>query len=157
VSRHVYSRYPSTEDTTETVLLSAHYDSRGSFGSVRAPGGNDDGSGTVGLLAIARTIKRLGIKFRSNVELVVFAGEEQGLLGSRHYARTSVVLRVFRIVTLYNFSIEEMREADRNLTLMIQADMIAYHEPGEPQQLGLPETYVSPSCVAFVPQHSSRL
>ena len=87
------------EDTTETVLLSAHYDSRGSFGSVRAPGGNDDGSGTAGLLAIARTIKRLGIKFRSNVELVAFAGEEQGLLGSGQYARTSVVLRVFRIVT----------------------------------------------------------
>ena len=99
MSRHVYSRYPSIEDTNETVLISAHYDSRGSFGSVRAPGGNDDGSGTVGLLAIARTIKRLGIKFRSNVELIAFAGEEQGLLGSRHYARTFVVLRVFRIVT----------------------------------------------------------
>ena len=99
MSRHVHSRYPSIEDTTETVLLSAHYDSRGSFGSVRAPGGNDDGSGTAGILAIARTIKRLGIKFRSNVELVAFAGEEQGLLGSWHYARTSVVLRVFRIVT----------------------------------------------------------
>lgn len=99
VTTHVYSRYPSVEDTTETVLLSAHYDSRGSFGSVRAPGGNDDGSGTVGLLAIARTIKRLGIKFRSNVELVAFAGEEQGLLGSQHYARTSVVLHVFRILT----------------------------------------------------------
>jgi hypothetical protein len=47
-------------------------------------------------LAIARTIKRLGVKFRSNVELVLFAGEEQGLLGSQHYARTSVGLRVFR-------------------------------------------------------------
>lgn len=93
--RHVYSRYPSTEETTETVLISAHYDSRGSFGSVRAPGGNDDGSGTVGLLAIARTIKRLGIRFRSNVELVAFAGEEQGLFGSNYYASTSVELRVF--------------------------------------------------------------
>jgi Zn-dependent M28 family amino/carboxypeptidase len=86
-------------NTAKTVLISAHYDSRGSLGSVRAPGGNDDGSGTVGLLGIARTIKRLGIKFRSNVELVAFAGEEQGLYGSRHYARTCVVLRVFRIVT----------------------------------------------------------
>jgi Zn-dependent M28 family amino/carboxypeptidase len=159
VSRHVYSRYPSIEDTTETVLISAHYDSRGSFGSVRAPGGNDDGSGTVGILAIARTIKRLGIKFRSNVELVAFAGEEQGLLGSRHYARTSCLLRVARISyrNLYNFSIEEMREADRNLILMIQADMIAYHAPGEPQQLGLPEMYVSPSCVARMPRHSKQL
>jgi Zn-dependent M28 family amino/carboxypeptidase len=94
-SRH-YSRYPPIEDTTETVLISAHYDSRGSLGSVRAPGGNDDGSGVTGLLAIARTIKRLGVKFRSNVELVAFAGEEQGLVGSQHYARKFVELRLFR-------------------------------------------------------------
>jgi hypothetical protein len=44
-----------------------------------------------------------------------------------------------------------MREAGRDLTLMIQADMIAYHDPGEPLQLGLPEMYVSPSCVARMP------
>jgi len=51
------------------VLVSAHYDSRGSFGSVRAPGGNDGGSGTTGLLAIARIIKQLGVMFRSTVTL----------------------------------------------------------------------------------------
>jgi len=128
---NVVCRYPSTENTTETVLISSHYDSRGSFGSTRAPGGNDDGSGTVGLLAIARTIKRLGIKFRSNVELVVFAGEEQGLFGSQYYAR-------------------ELREEDKNLTLMVQSDMIAYHEPGEPQQLGLPEFIGTPEVTRLV-------
>ena len=84
----LHSRYPSTVNTTATVLISAHYDSRGSFGSARAPGGDDDGSGTTGILNIARTIKRMGVTFRSNVELVAFAGEEQGLYGSRYYART---------------------------------------------------------------------
>lgn len=74
-------------NTTATVLFSAHYDSRGSFGSTRAPGGDDDGSGTTAILAIARTIGRLGLTFHSNVELVLFAGEEQGLYGSRYYAR----------------------------------------------------------------------
>jgi Zn-dependent M28 family amino/carboxypeptidase len=39
------------------------------------------------LLAIARTIARKEIAFRSNVQLVAFAGEEQGLYGSRAYAR----------------------------------------------------------------------
>lgn len=67
--------------------MSAHYDSRGSFGSTRAPGGDDDGSGTVALLSIARTIARTGITFKKNVQLCAFAGEEQGLLGSRAYAR----------------------------------------------------------------------
>jgi len=37
---------------------------------------------------------------------------------------------------------EELREQDRNLTLMVQADMTAYHKPGEPMQLGLPQRSV---------------
>ncbi len=67
-------------------MLSAHYDSRGSFGSLRAPGGDDDGSGTIAILAIARAIAENGITFKKNVQLAAFAGEEQGLLGSRAYA-----------------------------------------------------------------------
>ncbi|EGO02857.1 hypothetical protein SERLA73DRAFT_47728 [Serpula lacrymans var. lacrymans S7.3] len=116
---NVVCRYASSVDTNATVLISGHYDSRGSFGYQRAPGGNDDGSGVTALLAIARTIARRGITFRTNVELVAFAGEEQGLLGSKAYAR-------------------EMYDADANITLMIQADMLAYHAPFEAPQLGLP-------------------
>jgi hypothetical protein len=70
--------------------MSAHYDSRGSFGSLRHPGGDDDGlysrpvahrltenhlpvgSGTTAILAIARTISRNRIQFKSHVELVAF-------------------------------------------------------------------------------------
>jgi len=128
---NVICRYPSTETTTSTVLLSAHYDSRGSFGNSRAPGGDDDGSGTTALLAIARTIKRKGITFRSNVELVAFAGEEQGLYGSKGYSR-------------------DLRAANANLTLMIQADMLAYRKPGEPPQLGLPQSIGTPEATQLV-------
>jgi hypothetical protein len=120
---NVVCRYPATKETNATVLLSAHYDSRGTFGSTRAPGGNDDGSGVTALLGIARTIFRHGLTFRSNVELVAFAGEEQGLLGSRAYAR-------------------ELRATDANITLMIQADMLAYRARGERPQLGLPDRCV---------------
>lgn len=87
-----YSRYNGTEDTDALVLLSAHYDSRGSFGNTRAPGGDDDGSGTTAILSIARAIGKTGITFKSNVELCLFAGEEQGLLGSKAYARQSPYL-----------------------------------------------------------------
>jgi len=31
-----------------------------------------------------------------------------------------------------------MREKNANITVMIQADMLGYHAPGEPPQLGLP-------------------
>ncbi|KAF8914234.1 hypothetical protein CPB84DRAFT_1758773 [Gymnopilus junonius] len=128
---NVICRYTGIKDSKATVLISGHYDSRGSFGSVRAPGGDDDGSGTTGVLSIARTIARKGVKFHSNVELAFFAGEEQGLLGSRAYAR-------------------ELRAADANLTLMIQADMTAYRAPGEPLQIGFPDVIGTPEVTQLV-------
>ncbi|KAG0707243.1 hypothetical protein DFH29DRAFT_1066453 [Suillus ampliporus] len=134
---NVACKYAASEDTTATVLISGHYDSRGSFGSQRAPGGNDDGSGTIALLGIARAIANTGVKFRSNVELVAFAGEEQGLYGSKAYAR-------------------EMREKDANITVMIQADMLGYHAPGEPPQLALP-MYIGTSEVAQLVSNMSAI
>ncbi|CAE6527503.1 unnamed protein product [Rhizoctonia solani] len=114
---NVICRFKGTDNTTGLVILS---DSRGSFGSVRAPGGDDDGSGVTHILAIAQAIAENKVRFNTNVELVAFAGEEQGLLGSRAYA-------------------DELRRADANITLMIQADMLAYRDPSEPLQLALPQ------------------
>ncbi|KAF7967670.1 hypothetical protein HWV62_33559 [Athelia sp. TMB] len=128
---NVICRFTSTVKTNATVLLSAHYDSRGSFGATRAPGGDDDGSGVMALLGIARAIYRRRITFRSNVEFVAFAGEEQGLLGSKAYAR-------------------QLREQGADITLMIQADMLAYRAPGEPMQLGLPEIIGTPEVAQLV-------
>ncbi|KAG1789491.1 uncharacterized protein HD556DRAFT_1446895 [Suillus plorans] len=133
---NVACKYSASVDTTSTVLISGHYDSRGSFGSQRAPGGNDDGSGTVALLGIAHVIAHSSLTFRSNVELVAFAGEEQGLYGSKAYAR-------------------EMREKDANITLMIQADMLGYHAPGEPPQLGLPMYIGTPEVAQLVSRMSA--
>ncbi|KAJ7068617.1 Zn-dependent exopeptidase [Mycena amicta] len=128
---NVVCEYPSVVESNNTIVYSAHYDSRGSFGSTRAPGGDDDGSGTISILALARTIARRGIKFHSNVQLVAFGGEEQGLLGSRAYARI-------------------LREANTNVTLMIQADMLGYRAPGEPAQLGLPVSIGTPEVAQLV-------
>ncbi|KAG6910993.1 hypothetical protein DXG01_006047 [Tephrocybe rancida] len=144
---NIVCRYDAVVKTTATVLFSAHYDSRGSFGNLGAPGADDDGSGTVALLSIARTIKRKGIKFLSNVELVAFAGEEQGLLGSRAYSRKRVAELYFLWYSLFP---GELRAANANLTVMVQADMLAYREPGEPPQLGLPDLIGSPVVTQLV-------
>lgn len=37
-----FSPYNSTVRSDTRVIISGHYDSHGSFGSTRAPGGNDD-------------------------------------------------------------------------------------------------------------------
>ncbi|KAF8622131.1 hypothetical protein AX15_007262 [Amanita polypyramis BW_CC] len=128
---NIICRYNALEETDSIVILGAHYDSRGSFGFVRAPGGNDDGSGSISLLSIARTIARKGIKFRSNVQLCLFAGEEQGLLGSKAHAW-------------------QLKEEGANVTLMIQADMLAYRAFQEPSQIGIPDLIGSPAAAELV-------
>jgi hypothetical protein len=82
------SKYPGTADMNATVLFSARYDSHGSFGSVRAPDGDKDGSSTTTILALARAIGRTGVRIRNNLELVLFGGGEQGPLRSEASRRS---------------------------------------------------------------------
>jgi hypothetical protein len=68
----VDSKSPGTAETNTTVLLSAHYDLCGWVRSVRAPDDDDEGSGTIAILA--RAVGSTDVRFRDNVELVLFAG-----------------------------------------------------------------------------------
>jgi len=70
------------------VLVTGHYDSRNSDTlDVKgdAPGANDDASGTAVSLECARVLSKL--KFPGSIIFLTVAGEEQGLNGSRHFAR----------------------------------------------------------------------
>jgi hypothetical protein len=71
------------------IIICAHYDTilKEDFeDSVsRAPGADDNASGVVALLEIARIISSLNLEH--NVQFAFFSGEEQGLWGSMHYAR----------------------------------------------------------------------
>ncbi len=73
---------------SERVLhINGHYDSRTYSGTDIegfAPGANDDGSGTAALLELARILSKRPL--RNTVVLAAVAGEEQGLMGSRHMA-----------------------------------------------------------------------
>jgi hypothetical protein len=71
----------------ETVLFSAHYDHDG----LAANGGiyhgaDDNGSGTVGIVALAQAYARNPVKPKRTLVFAVFAAEERGLLGSYYYA-----------------------------------------------------------------------
>ena len=49
--------------------------------NVNAPGANDDGSGTVLVMELARVFAESGIEFDATLVFMAVAGEEQGLLG----------------------------------------------------------------------------
>ncbi len=76
---------PKLKDTY--VMVTAHYDHLGMKKSVEGDliynGANDDGSGTVGVIALAEAMAKL--KPRRTIIFMALFGEERGLLGSRYY------------------------------------------------------------------------
>ena len=75
------------KDASRIVLVTGHYDSRNSDpldSEGLAPGANDDASGTAVSLECARVLSRL--KFPATIIFLTVAGEEQGLVGSHHFA-----------------------------------------------------------------------
>jgi len=73
------------------VLVTAHYDHLGMLpdgdGDRVYNGANDDGSGTVSVLEIARALSGLKQRPRRSIVFMTFFGEEHGMLGSKYYVR----------------------------------------------------------------------
>lgn len=68
------------------IFLVGHVDSTSPNPKVMAPGGDDNGSGSVGVIAIAELLKEA--KLKHDLVFVLFMGEEHGILGSRAYVET---------------------------------------------------------------------
>lgn len=85
---NVLATLPGTDPTdTRIILVSGHIDSRVSDvmnATADAPGANDDGSGTVLVMELARVLA--GQRFPCTLKFVAVQGEEQGLYGSSHLA-----------------------------------------------------------------------
>ncbi len=77
------------------VLVTAHYDHLGMLPEGRGDrvynGANDDGSGTVSVIELARALADLRQRPRRSIVFLTFFGEEEGLLGSKYYARHPVL------------------------------------------------------------------
>jgi hypothetical protein len=66
-----------------------------------APGANDDGSGTVLTMELARVFAESGIEFDATLVFMCWAGEEQGLIGSMAHAQQ---LAADKVVVDANFN-----------------------------------------------------
>lgn len=67
---------------TELVMLGAHLDSWHA-----STGATDNGAGSGVMMEVMRILKVLDVKPRRTIRLVLWSGEEQGLLGSRGYVK----------------------------------------------------------------------
>jgi hypothetical protein len=92
VITNVYAVLKGTDPSAAAriVLVTGHYDSRNSSNedvTHEAPGANDDASGVAVSLECARVLSRL--RFPATIIFLTVAGEEQGLYGSAHFARSA--------------------------------------------------------------------
>ena len=89
-------------ETRDLVLVVAHLDSINNQGgpSADAPGADDNGSGSAGLLEIARVLK--ANQNKHDLRLILFGGEEQGLFGSKQYVDSLNTAERTRIKAVLN-------------------------------------------------------
>lgn len=105
---NLVAELPGKVNPDQVLIIGAHLDS--TAGRTRgpepvAPGADDDASGTVSLMEIAKALVELPLG--ATVRLVHFTGEEQGLYGSYAYS-------------------DKVSRAKTKLIAMIQLDMVGY-------------------------------
>jgi len=76
------------------LIIDSHYDTWG------GPGSDDNGTGTIIILEIARLLKDIDTEY--SVRFCAFSGEEVGLIGSTHYVENVVVPEEHDIKLVFN-------------------------------------------------------
>lgn len=119
-------------NSNEYVVISAHLDHLGvdADGDVYN-GADDDGSGTVSVLQIAKAFKQAvdeGHKPRRTIVFLNFTGEEEGLLGSTYYT-SKPIFPITRTVADLNIDmigrVDPKREGDDNYLYLIGSDKLS--------------------------------
>jgi hypothetical protein len=77
---NIIAEIPGTDLANEVVIMGAHFDT-----TPGATGATDNATGSAAMMEALRVIKTLGVRPRRTIRLALWAGEEQGLLGSRAY------------------------------------------------------------------------
>ncbi len=109
----------------EFVVIGAHMDHMGMSGGRIWNGADDNASGTVGVMTIARAFAATGVQPERTVIFCAWTGEEKGLLGSEYFTRNPT------------FSSMD------NCKFYINFDMIARDAEGDEEGLNVGVTYNS--------------
>jgi hypothetical protein len=75
----------------EFIVVGAHYDHMGIGNGYIWNGADDNGSGTVGVMTIAKAVMATGVKPQKTIIFALWTGEERGLLGSRYWVDNPTV------------------------------------------------------------------
>ncbi len=110
------------KDTTNAVVIGGHYDHLGVRDGWIYNGADDNASGTVGVLTIAKAMVATGEKPEKTVIFCAWTGEEKGLIGSGYFVD---------------------HHYDYNILCNLNFDMISRNSPGENQDRKISMNYTN--------------
>ena len=115
--RNVVGLLPGTDPVlkNEYIVVGAHMDHLGvdAEGSIY-PGADDNGSGTCVVMELGRSMVANGERPKRSIIFALFAAEEQGLLGSKHFVENPPV-KLDKIVAMFNFDMVGRRRKKLNV------------------------------------------
>ncbi len=85
---------------TGTVYPNKYFIIDGHYDAANCPGTDDNGSGTVILMEVARLLKNINTKY--SIKFIHFTAEESGLVGSHYYVNNTVIPENLDIKLLLN-------------------------------------------------------
>jgi Zn-dependent M28 family amino/carboxypeptidase len=91
VSNNFIAMIPGSVRPDEYVIYTAHWDHLGKQGDDIYNGAADNASGTAGLLVLARAFAAMETAPERTIVFLPVTAEEQGLLGSQHYAENPIL------------------------------------------------------------------
>ncbi len=101
--------YIEGEKKDEFIVVGGHYDHVGKYDGYTWNGADDNGSGTVGVMTIAKAFMATGKKPEKSIIFAAWTGEEKGLFGSKYF-------------------VQQAQKNNLNVVLNLNYDMIARDE-----------------------------
>lgn len=107
----------------QVIVLGAHYDHLGIVNGYTWNGADDNGSGTVGVMTIAKAIMETGTKPEKTIIIALWTAEEEGLLGSRYYVESlPYPLKDIRLNVNFDMISRYMTESEPKKIAMIYTE-----------------------------------
>jgi len=99
----------------EAVVIGAHLDHEGRWEDYIYNGADDNGSGSVGVLNLARAFAANPQRPKRTVVFCLWCGEEEGLLGSKYFVANPPALLKAKIVSYLNFDMMSRTYDEKSL------------------------------------------
>ena len=119
-----------------------------------APGANDNGSGTALTMELARVLAESGLEFDATLVFVLWAGEEQGLMGARAHAMELFKDKVPVDADFNNDIVGNSRGGDGTT----DAESVRVYSEGPEDSMSRSlARHIARAAAVYVPSHKVRL